>query len=261
MRYKIVVEYCGTNFVGWQSQSNGLAVQDVLEHAILKLTGENVRITGSGRTDRGVHALNQVGHFDLKREFKITAHGINFYLHQQTYEVHVKDCKMVDKSFHARASALERAYIYKILISKTDSPIYRNCFLINKNDLDLVAMQDAAQCLVGTHDFSSFRASSCQARSPIKTIKQLKIYCVNCDQSVVTNGESNSYEIDKEINIFITANAFLHHMVRNIVTALIYVGEGKMTSLELKSILESRDRTCAPATAKAHGLYFYNVKY
>lgn len=245
VRYKIIVEYLGTDFNGWQRQSSGKSVQSVLEDAIFKFTSENVHVYGSGRTDSGVHALGQVAHFDLTKEFdeQVVKNATNFHL--RPHKISIVDCKIVQEDFHARFSAKRRTYIYKILNNNHPSVIYKDLYWnFYKRKLDNNLMQIAANLLIGHHDFSSFRAANCQAKSPMKTIDFIEI----------------SKEGD-EILITITAKSFLYHMVRNIVGSLVDVGVGKITIQQFEEIFYSCDRNKSSPTAPACGLYFFNVEY
>ena len=213
-RYRITIEYDGTPFVGWQSQACGASVQGQLTRAIAKLTGERVIVKGAGRTDAGVHGLGQVAHFDLERTwepFKIRE-GLNFHLKPDP--IVVRDATVAPSVFDARFSATKRHYRYRILARKAPPALERNRVWWVPRPLDPAAMADAAQHLLGNHDFTTFRAAGCQAHSPVKTLDQLE---------VLSSGE--------ELHIEASARSFLHHQVRSIVGSLKHVGEGRWSQL------------------------------
>lgn len=261
MRYKITIEYDGTNYNGWQKQNGKFTIQENLEVAIRLLTGEITEVYGSGRTDSGVHAIAQIAHFDMQKKmdlFKIMS-GINFYLKSQyisridcNYVAHtgniqdiaVTNCEIVDENFHARFSAKKRYYRYRILNRRQPTAINNNRVWQVHKELDFDKMVKALPCFIGHRDWSSFRDSDCQAKSPIKTIDEVKL-------------SRNDEEIIFEIN----AKSFLHHMVRNIVGTLIDVGLGKTDIEKLKYIIDAKDRTKAGPMAPASGLYFVKVDY
>ena len=225
-RYKLIVEYDGTPFCGWQRQSGVLTVQQCLEEAVLPLTKGPVIINGAGRTDTGVHALGQVAHFETERDLDAFRVQECMNAHLVDLPISVLSAKKTDESFHSRFSAVERFYLYKIINRRS------------KLTLDL------AQILVGKHDFSSFRATGCQSNSPIKTLNSI---------SVERFGE--------QVFIKVSAKSFLYHQVRNIVGSLTKVGTGEWSEKKFREVFESRDRTLAAATAPACGLYFWKVKY
>ncbi|MCP5370059.1 MAG: tRNA pseudouridine(38-40) synthase TruA [Rickettsiaceae bacterium] len=243
-RYKIILEYLGTNYCGWQKQSNGLSLQQVIEEAIFTFSKEIVEVVASGRTDAGVHARGQVAHFDLAKiyEPRRLMHSINHFCRNHT--IAVINCESTTFDFHARFSAKKRHYLYKILNRPAINIIEKNLVSWIKYDLDVEAMKKAAQYLIGRHDFSSFRSKECQANSPIKTLDQI---------AITTNGDY--------IEIRCSALSFLHHMVRNIVGSLILVGSKKWQPTDMLEVLESKDRSKAGPTAEACGLYFMNVDY
>jgi tRNA pseudouridine38-40 synthase len=243
-RWKLTLEYDGGPFVGWQRQENGLSVQQVLEEAAAKLAGAPTHITAAGRTDAGVHALGQVVHLDVTkaRSAKDMRDGLNFHL--KPHPVSVIDAQEVADDFHARTSARERRYIYRILNRRSPPAIDAGRVWFVPYALDTAAMQRAAQFLVGQHDFTSFRASECQAKSPIKTLDEL---------AVTQRGE--------EIEVLARARSFLHHQVRNMVGTLALVGAGKWNPLQVRQALEARDRAAAGPTAPPEGLYFLEVRY
>ncbi len=243
-RYKIEIEYDGTEFCGWQIQRQGSSIQGELEDAIFSFSGQRASVTGSGRTDAGVHAYGQVAHFDLNKEFadhKIIG-AINFYVKPR--RISVLSCDKVAESFHARFSAINRKYVYKIINRESPLAIEASRAWKLAKNLDICSMRIAAKLLLGSHDFTSFRASSCQALSPFKTVDYINI---------TKDGEL--------ILIEISAKSFLHHMVRNIVGTLVQIGFGKMNPEYISEILSAKDRSKAGPTAPAHGLYFLKAQY
>lgn len=243
-RYRLIVEYDGTEFVGWQRQENGVAVQQVVEEAIERFCGERVTAFAAGRTDAGVHALGQVVHFDLSREAEpdTVRDAINFHLRPAA--VAVRTAERAADDFHARFSAVGRAYLYRIANRRAPLVLDRGRAWWVPAPLDAEAMHAAAQGLVGRHDFSSFRAAECQADSPVKTLSAIE---------VARAGE--------EIRVTARARSFLHHQVRNMVGTLKRVGEGKWSAEDVVRILAARDRAAAGPTAPACGLYLTEVFY
>lgn len=245
-RYKLTIEYDGTNYSGSQRQSGVdlKTVEEVLEKAIFALAKEEVKIASSGRTDAGVHALGQVVSFDMEQklpEDKI-AGGINNFLRDE--DISVLSCEVVDEKFHARFSAKKRHYQY-VIINRYAPPILKRgrVWHVMRN-LDVDAMKEATKCLVGEHDFSSFRDADCQSPSPIRILDKVEI---------TQNGD--------EILVDFSGKSFLHHMVRNIVGTLSYVGLGKIKAEDMKVIRDAKDRTKSGPNAPAHGLYFVGVDY
>jgi len=243
-RYKLTIEYDGRGFVGWQRQENGPSVQEALERAVVGFCGENVNIFAAGRTDAGVHALGQVAHFDIDRDARpeTVRDALNFHLKPEP--VAVLKAEAVQSDFHARFSARERAYLYRITNRRAPLALERGRTWWVPTPLDIPAMADAARVLVGRHDFTSFRASICQAASPVKTLDAVEVVGVG-----------------EEIRIEVRARSFLHHQVRNIVGTLRRVGEGKWTAADVAAVLAARDRTKAGPTAPAEGLYLVSVTY
>jgi tRNA pseudouridine38-40 synthase len=240
---KLTVEYDGTNYCGWQFQHNGKSVQAVLERAISTFLRKPTRITGSGRTDAGVHALGQVANFYSDKEYD--PHRIRRALNALTPDaIAIKSVEVVPDSFDARRDGRSRVYEYHILNRPTESPFYLNRAWHLHEPLDAAAMGVATACLVGQHDFSSFRAAGCEAAHPVR-----EVYCARLEQ----RGELLVYTIE--------ATAFLRHMVRNIVGTLVEVGRGLRTPQSFSELLEARDRTKAGPTAPPHGLYLMEVKY
>lgn len=243
-RYCITIEYDGTPFVGWQIQADGRSVQASLVAAITAFCGETVQVRGAGRTDSGVHARGQVAHFDLAREwdpFRITE-ALNFHLRPDP--VAVLSCHPVPDTFDARFSATRRHYLYRILCRRAPAVLERDRVWRVSQPLDCDAMHEAAQVLVGRHDFTTFRAAGCQARSPVKTLDRLDVRTK-----------------DGEIHITATARSFLHNQVRSIAGSLKAVGEGKWTRADLAAALEARDRAACAPVAPAAGLYLMQVDY
>jgi tRNA pseudouridine38-40 synthase len=243
-RYKLTVEYDGTGLVGWQRQPNGISVQAALETAIAKFCGERLTVHGAGRTDAGVHALAQVAHVDLPRAMPTdTVRGaLNHHLRPAT--ISVLAVEPVVPEFDARRSATGRIYRYRILNRRPPPMLDRLRVWHVAPPLDLAAMQAGAQHLVGKHDFSTFRDSLCQAKSPIRTLDAL---------DVTRDGE--------EIHIEAQARSFLHHQVRNIAGTLKLVGLGQWRPDDVATALAVRDRRAGGPTAPAEGLYLVEIRY
>jgi tRNA pseudouridine38-40 synthase len=243
-RWKITVEYDGRPFVGWQRQANGPSVQAALEDAIAGFAQEEAVVHGAGRTDSGVHALGQVAHFDLAKEAdaETVRDALNFHLKPDP--VAVLAAAAVDDDFHARFSATGRRYLSRILNRRAPAALQVGRVWHVGAALDAAAMHEAAQVLVGEHDFTSFRAAECQADSPVKTLDAL---------DVARDGE--------EIRIAAAARSFLHHQVRNLAGSLRLVGEGKWDKAALAAALEARDRAAGGPRAPADGLYLTHVIY
>jgi len=243
MRIAMGIEYDGTNYVGWQWQENGVSVQAVVEAAVAKVADHPVRIICAGRTDTGVHALGQVVHFDVhvERTERAWVFGTNTHLPK---DVAVIWAKPVDGSFHARFSAKQRRYRYVILNRSVRPTFLAYRVAWDYRPLDAGRMSAAAQYLLGEHDFSAYRAAACQSKSPTRRIDRITVL-----------------RQDDIITIDIEANAFLHHMVRNIVGVLMAIGAGEQPVEWTKQVLESQDRARAGITAPAHGLYFMDVNY
>jgi tRNA pseudouridine38-40 synthase len=244
MRYKITIEYLGAGFVGWQRQHNGLSVQQVIEQAIFDFSGRKTTIYGAGRTDAGVNAFGQVAHFDLETDYSLTRmrSSLNHFL--KPYRVVVLDVEIVNAEFHARFSASCRSYVYHILNRSAHAAIdYDRMWYIQK-PLMVELMQEAAQYFIGTHDFTTFQSIGCWAKSPIKTLNNITVQ-----------------KIDDKIIIYLEAQSFLYHMVRNIVGSLVNVGLGKWPSLKIPQMLELCDRSLVTLMAPAVGLYLYKINY
>jgi tRNA pseudouridine38-40 synthase len=243
MRVVLGLEYDGAAYCGWQSQAGGGAVQDAVEAAISKVADTPTRVICAGRTDAGVHALEQVVHFDTAVDRPITAwvRGVNAHLPK---DVAVRWAQPVADDFHARFSARGRRYRY-LLLNRPQRPGL-NAHRVGwfHLPLDLALMQSAATCLLGEHDFSAFRAAECQAKSPVKLLRRA---------SVTQHDDTFVFEFE--------ASAFLHHMVRNLVGALVYIGKGKYPPAWLAEVLAGRQRQAAAPTFAADGLYFAGVDY
>ncbi len=243
-RYKLTIEYDGTPFVGWQVQDNRVSVQGVITEAIAAFTGEHVTLQGAGRTDAGVHALGQVAHVDLAKDWDVDTvrDAINFHLRPRPVAVLVAESAA--DTFEARFSAIKRHYRYRIINRRADLALEQNRAWRVPRPLDSAAMHTAAQKLVGRHDFTTFRATECQAKSPVKTLDQL---------NVARDGD--------EVRITASARSFLHHQVRSMVGSLVHVGEGKWSAEDLGAALTARDRAACGQVAPPHGLYLVRVEY
>jgi tRNA pseudouridine38-40 synthase len=250
-RWKLTIEYDGSGFAGWQLQDGPLTVQECVEKAVFGFSGETVRCHVAGRTDAGVHAVGQVAHIDLEKEFEDRAvrDAINFHL--RPHPVAVVKAEAVSLDFHARFGAQKRHYCYKIIMGRRPEPVlfHQRAWHV-KHDLDLDAMNAAARHLLGTHDFSSFRAAECQAKTPIRSLDRLEI-----------SEQKNTPGAGRHIEIWAEAKSFLHHQIRNIAGSLVLVGKGKWNPDDMKTVLEARDRTKAGPMAPAGGLYFVQVDY
>jgi tRNA pseudouridine38-40 synthase len=231
-------------FVGWQRQDNGLGVQQVLEHAITAFTAEDAPVYGAGRTDAGVHAMAQVAHFDLEKHFTPNKIREAMNAHVRPHPVAILEVDEVDDEFHARFSAQDRSYQYRILNRRAPAAIEAGrCWHVSVA-LDADAMHDAAQVLVGEHDFTAFRATVCQAKSPVRTLSEISVTRVGDD--VFTD---------------VRARSFLHNQVRIIMGSLRKVGEGRWTKQDLADVLAACDRTHTGQTAPPQGLYLKEIRY
>lgn len=243
MRIALAIEYCGSRFQGWQSQPSGKTVQDVLQAALLQIAGQPIGVICAGRTDAGVHATHQVVHFDAPVERPLSAwvRGVNSHLPEG---VAVRWAQPVADEFHARFSARGRRYRY-LLMNRSQRPgLWQGRVGWFHLPLDLAAMQDAAARLLGEHDFSAFRAAGCQAKTPIKTLWRADV-----------QQQGNLLIFDFE------ASAFLHHMVRNLVGSLVYIGKGTQSAAWMDELLLARDRSAAAPTFSPDGLYFRGPIY
>ena len=242
---QIIVEYLGTDFVGWQIQKNGLSVQEVLEKVLSKLLKEKIRVIGSGRTDSGVHASEQSAHFKTKHKIidkNVFIHSVNFFLSK--YSVSILDIKKRSSKFHARHSANERVYKYFIINRRSSLVLEKNKAWHIKKKLNIKIMKKGADILKGTHNFSTFRASSCQAKSPIKTMKKAIV-------------KKNKHRIV----LTFQSKSFLQQQVRSMVGSLKYLGEGKWDLNDFKKAFSSKKRAMCAPPAPAHGLYLTKVIY
>lgn len=245
-RYKVTVEYDGTNLVGWQKQEEGPSVQSCLEDALYGFTGQRIDIFAAGRTDAGVHALAQVAHFDLDTKMDLfrIREAFNAHLRDRKSPVAVVDIEEVPADFHARFSAVGRGYLYRILNRRSRTVLLENRVWHVPFPLDVGKMRQGAKHLLGYHDFSAFRGAGCQALSPLKTLDKLDI---------VVNGD--------EIDFIVEARSFLYHQVRNMVGTLKMVGDGHLSPEDVKTILDGKERRLAGVTAPACGLYLNKVVY
>ena len=243
-RYKLTIEYCGAGLVGWQRQANGLSVQAALETAVERFCGAPVSVFGAGRTDAGVHASAQVAHLDLPRaaEPDVIRNAVNHHL--RPHAISVLAAEPVLPTFDARRSATARLYLYRILNRRAPPALERGRVWHVAPPLDLAAMQAGARHLVGHHDFSTFRDSLCQARSPVKTLDALDIVAVG-----------------EELHIAARARSFLHHQVRNMAGTLKLVGLGRWRPDDVARALAARDRRAGGPTAPAEGLTLIAVSY
>jgi len=243
-RYKLVVEYDGTPFVGWQMQEAGLTVQGLLTAAISAFCGETTTVQGAGRTDAGVHALGQVAHVDLGRPWDSDTVRDAINAHLRPHPIAVLSAEGASDTFDARFSATKRHYLYRIVNRRADLAIERDRAWRISRRLDAGAMHAAAQRLVGKHDFTTFRAAECQAKSPIKTLDRLDVE-----------------RDDEEVRVVASARSFLHHQVRSMVGSLAFVGEGKWSTDDLAQALVARDRAACAPVAPPEGLYLVSVDY
>lgn len=243
-RYKLTIEYDGTPFVGWQVQDNGASVAGVIEDAIGKFAGERAAVYGAGRTDAGVHAFAQVAHIDLAKEWDIDTvrDAINAQLRPNP--VAILAAERVAGDFHARFSAKARHYLYRIVNRRADLALVRDRAWKIARPLDAGAMHAAGQRLIGLHDFTTFRSTECQAKSPVKTLDKL---------DVSRDGD--------EIRIAISARSFLHNQVRSIAGSLALVGEGRWSADDLAAALAAKNRAACGPVAPACGLYLVRVDY
>ena len=244
-RYQILIEYVGTNFIGWQIQSKGQSIQKLIQIKVSKLLKEKINLVGSGRTDSGVHAVEQSAHFDCKKKIKNLdkfLQSINFFLNIKL--ISITNIKNKSLNFHARFSAKQRIYTYVIFNRISRPSIEKNRGWHIRKKLDLKLMKKGAKKLLGTNDFSTFRSSSCNAKSPIKTIKSIKIK-----------------EVKNKIQIQFKSQSFLQQQVRSMVGCLKYLGEKKWDLRKFENVFKSKKRTLCAPPAPAHGLFLERVIY
>ncbi|MDC3091450.1 tRNA pseudouridine(38-40) synthase TruA [Rickettsiales bacterium] len=246
MRIKLLIEYDGTNYVGWQKQKKGISVQKEIETCLKKLFNKEIVLFVAGRTDSGVHAMGQVAHFDIHSQInpsKISS-AINFYLNESDNNISILESKEVDKSFDSRFSAKKRTYFYRILNRKSPSPLLINRAWFVPYYLDTNDMLEASKYLIGKHDFNSFRSSQCQGKNSIRSIDEI---------TILRKGD--------EIHFSISAKSFLHNQVRIIVGSLVNVGRKFWKKDKIKEVLMQKIRTKAGPTAPSHGLYLEKISY
>ena len=243
-RYRLLIEYDGGPFVGWQRQDNGPSVQQAIEDAIFAFCGERVTLTAAGRTDAGVHALGQVAHCDLEKSVSCDTLRDALNAHLRPASIGILSAAQAAPGFHARFDAIKRVYRYLILDGRAPLALLRGRVWHVPRALDAAAMHEAAQHLTGRHDFTTFRAAECQARSPVKTLGLLRV--------ARTGGQ---------IMIEAEARSFLHHQIRSIAGSLKLVGEGKWRPQHMWEILAARDRSACGPVAPPDGLYMMRVQY
>ena len=243
-RFKLLIEYDGTGLVGWQRQNNGLSVQEIIETAIAAVEGETQTLRGAGRTDAGVHATGQVGHIDLRKDWRADRLRDALNAHMRAHRVAIVAASAVADGFDARHSAVGRHYLYRIINRRAELTLDKGHAWLVKRALDADAMHAAAQHLLGRHDFTTFRDSECQAASPVRTLQQM---------DVMRFGEN--------IDIRVAARSFLHRQVRSMVGSLEYVGSGKWRAQDLVAALEARNRARCGQVAPADGLFLVKVDY
>lgn len=243
-RIKLTIEYDGTHFSGWQRQENASSIQESIEKAIQAFTGESATLFVAGRTDAGVHAQGQVAHVDIPERFDARTIQRAINAHVRPHPIAIIDVRETHSEFHARFDAKRRHYLYKIINRPAPLTFEKNLAWHVPYPLDIKAMQEGGNHLVGRHDFTTFRTVHCQAKCPIRTLDTLHIT-----------------QQDTAIHVRLEAQSFLHHQVRNIVGTLTLVGSGKWPPQHVKEALEARDRTAGGPTAPADGLYFMHVAY
>ena len=243
-RYRLTIEYDGTGFVGWQAQANGPSIQAALEAAVFGFSGTTVRIYGAGRTDAGVHALGQCAHLDLARDMEPAKLRDAINAHVRPHPIAVLEAARVPDDFDARRHARLRVYRYRIVNRPAPLALERNRAWHVRPVLNLEAMQEAARYLVGRHDFSTFRAAECQAKSPVKTLDRLELW---------RDGD--------ELRVEAEARSFLHNQVRAMVGTLALVGRGRWSPAHVEAAREARDRTKGGPNAPPHGLCLMKVHY
>jgi tRNA pseudouridine38-40 synthase len=243
-RYKLTIEYDGRPFVGWQIQDNGFTVQAAIEKAVEAFSGEHQFVQGAGRTDAGVHALGQVAHVDLTRDWEIERVRDAINAHLRPHPIAIVAVEKVPETFDARFSAIKRHYLYRIINRRADLTFERGRAWRIARPLNTTAMNVAAQRLVGQHDFTTFRHVDCQAKSPVKTLDELAVQ-----------------RHKDEVRVTASARSFLHTQVRSMVGALVAVGEGRWTADDVSVALHKRDRAACATVAPGEGLYLARVDY
>lgn len=248
-RYRFTIEYDGAPYAGWQRQKDTPSVQGALETALGKL-GETALVQGAGRTDAGVHATGQVAHVDLLKPWKPfrLMEALNAHLHQSGEPVAVLECEQVGEDFHARFSAIRRHYVYRIAPRRAALALEAGRIWQVKVPLDVAAMDGAAKRLLGSHDFTTFRSTECQAKSPVKTLDTLDVTL-------------RDWHGSPAIEITTNARSYLHNQVRSLAGCLVQVGTGRWSEADLVAALEARDRSACAPVAPAHGLYLTLVEY
>jgi tRNA pseudouridine38-40 synthase len=252
MRYRLTIEYDGAGFCGWQAQADGDAVQDALSDAVEKFCGARVTVYGAGRTDSGVHARGQVAHLDLEQEVRPDKLRDAMNFHLRPLPVAVTQAAYARADFDARFSAIARHYRYRLVSRRAPLALDAGQSWWVPQELDVAAMQAAAPVFLGQHDFTTFRASQCQAKSPIRTLDALIV------RAVTDMADAGA---DGVIEIRASARSFLHNQVRSLVGALKYVGEGKWSKDDCAAALAACDRTACAPVAPACGLTFMSVDY
>ncbi len=243
-RYKLTIEYDGTPFAGWQIQADQPTVQGVLTAAIEALSGEKTPVQGAGRTDAGVHAVGQVAHVDLTKDWDTDTIRDGLNAHIRPYPIAILAAEHAAEDFNARTSAIKRHYLYRIINRRADLAVDAGRAWRVPRPLDAAAMHAAAQRLIGKHDFTTFRSTECQAKSPVKTLDVL---------SVARDGDA--------VNVTTSARSFLHSQVRSMVGSLVMAGEGKWSPDDLANALAARDRAACGQVAPPDGLYLMRVDY
>jgi len=251
---KLLIEYDGSNYHGWQSQKSGNTIQDVLYERIASITGGEIRLVGASRTDAGVHALGQVAAFSTDSDLSIDVlkRALNAKLPE---DIRILAIEETDESFNPRFDAVKKRYIYLMSMGRNESAFLHKYRWQIKADLDIEAMREAASMLIGEHDFSSLRGSGCSAKTTVRHIHLLEITALHAMEFMTVSIRGDW------IKISIEANAFLRHMVRNIVGTLVEVGKGRIAVKDVSAILNARDRTKAGPTAPAAGLFLEKVYY
>ena len=247
-RYALKIEYHGKPFVGWQRQKGPMSVQQAIEEALCVLEPDVGSIAAAGRTDAGVHAIGQVAHVDLTKDWEPFRLSEALNHHLKPYPVAIVDCALVPDDFHARFSAIERSYFFRILYRRAPAVFDAGLVWQRNFELDLAAMQEGANHLLGQHDFTTFRSTICQAQSPVKTLDQLDI-----EQIETPTGT--------EYHFHVRARSFLHNQVRSFVGTLERVGAGGWEPIRVKHALEACDRSACGPVCPPHGLYLKSVKY